>query len=303
LLSFCRSLFSLATSDTRYFSQFLLENASPPRPHCSVTKFSSKPVEWVQVLTKDSSGACHYLKFKKKKWEEKDFSGGWWCSCYRSSQYFWRSKAIPVSIPCTLCFQVHRGVRFLNLWCKLWKSQGQIHRSFGPKIWRVMYQLACCPDVCAWMLACPERLPPESCLPTLLLYPYFSFCFSSFLTMSLILGTVVSFRGVEQCSLSILQVHRYFSLLRTRTTCNKRRKKDKATPPSLFSRCRKYSLIKNKSSGTGEMAQRLRALAVLPEVTHMAVRNCLQLQFQGILHPNIDTHAVKTPKYVKINNN
>jgi hypothetical protein len=46
--------------------------------------------------------------------------------------------------------------------------------------------------------------------------------------------------------------------------------------------------------GAEEMAQQYRALAVLLEnwgsvpSTHMAVYNCLYLQFQGIQHPDTD---------------
>jgi hypothetical protein len=45
---------------------------------------------------------------------------------------------------------------------------------------------------------------------------------------------------------------------------------------------------KHHKTGAGEMAQRLKALAALPEdpgsipSTHMVAHNCLQLQFQGI---------------------
>ena len=57
--------------------------------------------------------------------------------------------------------------------------------------------------------------------------------------------------------------------------------------------------------GTREMGQVFRALAALPEDldsipnTHMAVHNCLSLQFSRIQHPHTDMHADKTPTHIK----
>jgi hypothetical protein len=57
----------------------------------------------------------------------------------------------------------------------------------------------------------------------------------------------------------------------------------------------------------GKLAQRLRTLAILPEVlgslhsTHVAAHNCLLFQFLGIQQPHIDKYiyASKTPMHIK----
>ena len=85
------------------------------------------------------------------------------------------------------------------------------------------------------------------------------------------------------------------------------------TDNQAIAHCKECSLFSSQGSvvrkehQTVEMAQRLKALAVLPEhtgsitSTHMTAYNSLSLQVQGIRNPHTGTHAGKTPMYMKRN--